>query len=99
MTMGAGLEADLNHIFEQPIPHSRLRRLSVATRKKGELLRTSTTSSSHASSSRGPSSVVELSLGDSPPVPKLEIGAFASRRPPAGGNVVKGAHDEAEMTC
>ena len=29
MTMGDGLEADLNHIFEQPVPHSRLRRLSI----------------------------------------------------------------------
>ena len=33
MTMGSGLEADLNHIFEQPIPHSRLRRMSVAEKK------------------------------------------------------------------
>lgn len=47
MTMGAGLEADLNHIFEQPVPHSRLRRLSTV--KKGEL--------------SGPAPVVELSLG------------------------------------
>ena len=33
MKMGVGLEEDLNHIFEQPIPHSRLRRISTFSKK------------------------------------------------------------------